>query len=244
MNYTELFDTIKSYVENDFPDISFTSSTGVANGTTVTSVEQINTFIRQAEQRIYNSVQVPVMKKNSTGAFTANNEYLNLPHDFLAVYSLAVYTTPGLGDDSPQEFLLNKDVNFLRSAYPSPTETGVPKYYALFGPNSGFNIPQPYTELTLMVAPTPSQNYIVELHYFHYPPSIVDAGRSWIGENFDSVLLYGSLLEAYTYMKGESDLLAVYKQRYDEAITLYKQLGEGRERQDAYRSGQIRVPLN
>jgi hypothetical protein len=244
MNYSDLFDTIKSYVENDFPSISFTNTSGVASGTTVTSVEQVNTFIQQAEQRIYNVAQPPALRKNVNGSFTANNKYLNLPSNFLSVFSLAVYTTPSLGNDSPQAFLLNKDVNFLRESYPSPTDTGVPQYYALFGSNTGFNVPTSPKSFTLMVAPTPDQSYVVELHYFYYPESIVTAGTSWLGDNFDSVLLYGSLLEAYTYMKGEPQLLAEYKSRYDEALALYKQLSDGKERQDAYRSGQVRVPVN
>lgn len=242
MNYTQLFNTIKSYCENDFAASAFTAS----NDTTtvvIPSSEQINTFIKQAEQRLYNSVQPPAQRKNVRGACTVSNKYVNLPLDFLSVFSLAVYTNINSGINSPQEFLLNKDVSFLRQAYPNPTYTGVPKYYALFGPNTGVNVDNTYNQMTLIVAPTPDQNYLVELHYFHYPESIVDAGESWLGDNFDSVLLYGALLEAITFMKGEQDLIALYNQRYSEALMLYKQLGDGRERQDAYRSGQARVPV-
>lgn len=242
MNYTQLFDTIKSYCENDFAPTAFTA-TDNTSAVVIPSSEQINVFIRQAEQRLYNAVQPPSQRKNVRGSFTINNKYLNLPLDFLAVFSLAVYTDTDAGDNSPQEFLLNKDVSFLRQAYPNPTSTGLPQYYALFGPNTGVNVDNRYNQLTLMVAPTPDQNYQVELHYFHYPESIVDAGESWLGDNFDSVLLYGSLLEAITFMKGEQDLVALYTQRYMEALTLYKQLGDGREKQDAYRSGQARVPV-
>lgn len=240
MNYTELFTTVKSYCENDFATSAFTNAAGTGT-TVVTSTEQVNMFIKQAEQRIYNTVQPPALRRNMYGQFTVGNKYLNLPHDFLAVYSLSVLTDTTAGLDSPQVFLLNKDVSFIREAFPDPRDTGVPAYYTLFGPNAGQNVPLPYTEFTLSVGPTPDANYRVELHYFYYPETIVTAGTSWLGDNFDSVLLYGALLEAITYMKGEADIIALYKGRYDEAMALYKQLGDGKERQDAYRSGQTRV---
>ena len=224
MNYTQLFETIKGYCENDFPNTQFTDPSAAT--ATFTSKEQIDTFIRQAEQRIYNSVQFPNFRKNQTGTLTANNKYLEAPVDFLASYSLAVIT------DGSYEYLLNKDVNYIRAAYPSPTDTGVPKYYAQFDDN------------TFIVGPTPDDAYTVELHYFFYPESIVTASTTWLGDNFDSALLYGSLVEAYTYMKGEADIVAAYNKRYEEAMILAKRLGDGMERRDAYRSGQVRMTVN
>jgi hypothetical protein len=187
-------------------------------------------FVKQAEQRIFNSVQFPSLRKNVTGTTTVNNKYLACPDDFLAPYSLAVIDATGA-----YEYLLNKDVNFIRQAYPTPNSTGLPKYYALFGTQT--NDPN---ELSFILGPTPSASFGVELHYFYYPASIVDAGTSWLGDNFDSVLLYGSLIEAYTYMKGEQDMLTLYNQKFMEALALAKRLGDGMERQDAYRSGQFR----
>jgi hypothetical protein len=242
MNYTELFNTVKSYCENDFADSVFTGPTG--NLEVIVSTDQVNMFIRQAEQRIYNAVQPPVLRRNMYGQMSSGEKYLNLPDDFLSVYSLAVLTDTTLpAIDSPQEFLLNKDVSFIRESYPTPTDTGVPKYYALFGMTVGDNVPVPYKQYSLILGPTPDADYQVELHYYHYPQSIVDAGTSWLGENFDSVLLYGALLEAIVFMKGETDIATMYKMKYDEAMALYKQMGDGKERQDAYRSGQVRVPV-
>ena len=240
MNYTELFNTIKSYCENDFAASSFTASSGGA--VVVPSTEQVNTFIKQAEQRIYNSGGPPILRHNVYGELSQGNKYLNLPEDFLAVFSLAVLTDTTAGEDSPQEFLLNKDVSFLRQSYPDPSYQGVPLYYALFGPNTGPNVPLPNTAYTLIVSPTPDTNYQVELHYFRYPESIVTAGTSWLSNNFDTVLLYGALMEAIVFMKGEQDLVTFYKARYDEALMMYKQLTDGKERQDSYRSGQLRMP--
>jgi hypothetical protein len=224
MTYTELVAAIQSYTENQFP------ATTLANGSTVSSTTQINTLIEQAEQRIYNSVQFPSIRKNVTGNTTANNKYLACPSDFLASYSIAVIDATGA-----YEFLLNKDVNFIRQAYPQPTDTAIPKYYALFGSQS--NDPN---ELTFILGPTPDATYSVELHYYYYPESITTAGTTWLGDNFDSVLLYGSLVEAYTYMKGETDMVTLYNTKYNEALALAKRLGDGMERQDAYRSGQYR----
>jgi hypothetical protein len=241
MNYATLFETIKGYVENDFPSTNFTDTTG--SGTvTFTTVEQINTFIQQAEQRIYNTVQFPSIRKNVTGITSGGNKYLSCPVDFLAVYSMAVVDLV----TGAYEYLLNKDVNFLREAYPLPTDTGKPKYYALFGPATTNTSPPSITnELTFMLAPTPNNAYTVELHYYYYPESITTAasGQTWLGDNFDSVLLYGALLEAYTFMKGEQDVIAQYQKRYDESLALAKRLGDGMERQDAYRSGQFRQPV-
>jgi len=218
MNYTELSSAIQAYTENTEADF-------IAN---------IPVFVQQTEQRVYNSVQFPSLRKNMTGVVQTGNKYLSAPNDFLAVYSLAVIDGTGA-----YEYLLNKDVNFIRQSYPNPTtDTGLPKYYALFGPTvSGSTITD---ELSLILGPTPDANYSVELHFYYYPESIVTAGTSWLGDNFDTVLLYGSLVEAYTYMKGESDMMALYNQKYMEALALAKRLGDGMERQDAYRSGQFR----
>jgi len=229
MTYDELYAAIQSYTENQFPQ------TYLADGSAVSTETQINTFITQAEQRIYNTIQFPSLRKNVTGITTTNNKYLSCPSDFLAAYSLAVIDATGA-----YEYLLNKDVNFIRQAYPQPTDTAIPKYYALFGPTtSGATITD---ELTFILGPTPDAAYDVELHYYYYPESITVAadGRTWLGDNFDSVLLYGSLVEAYTFMKGEQDIMAFYDGKYKEALALAKRLGDGMERQDAYRSGQYR----
>jgi hypothetical protein len=193
----------------------------------------MNTFIKQAEQRIYNTIQFPSLRKNMTGTITANNKYLSCPEDFLSPFSLSVIDSTGV-----YSYLLNKDVNFIREAYPQPTDTAIPKYYALFGPTvTGSTIS---TELSLILGPTPNATYSVELHYYYYPESIVTASTTWLGDNFDSVLLYGALVEAITYMKGEADMIALYDGKYKEALALAKRLGDGLERQDAYRSGQYR----
>ena len=232
MTYTELITAIQTYTENTFP------STTLADSTVVSSTTQLNRFITQAEQRIYNSVQFPSLRKNMTGNLTTTNKYLSCPDDFLSTYSLAVVDATGA-----YEYLLNKDVNFIRQAYPNPTtDTGIPKYYALFGPtvNGSGTITN---ELSFMVGPTPDSSYTVELHYYYYPVSITvsSTGQTWLGDNFDTVLLYGSLVEAYTYMKGETDMMALYDGKYKEALALAKRLGDGLERSDAYRSGQARV---
>ena len=234
MTYTELVAAIQSYTENQFP------ATYLADNTTVSSTTQINTLIEQAEQRIYNSVQFPSIRKNQFSVITANNKYISLPNDFLAVYSLALVTgvTGANLDTGTYEYLLNKDANFIRQAYPTPNSTGEPKYYALFGPTI---VSSAITnELSLILGPTPDAAYYVELHYYYYPESIVTASTTWLGDNFDSVLLYGSLVEANTFMKGEADMTALYNGKYQEALALAKRLGDGMERQDAYRSGQYR----
>lgn len=215
MNYSQLVTAVEDYTENTFP------------------TADMNTFIEQAEQKIYNSVQLPALRKNVTGNLTANNKYLACPSDFLSVFSLAVIQANG-----EYSYLLDKDVNFIREAYPSPTSTGLPKFYAIFGSRSS----EP-TELSLIVGPTPASSYGVELHYFYYPESIVTAGNTWLGEEFDSALLNGTLMEALTYMKGEQDMLQLYKVRFDESMFLLKQLGDGKNRQDAYRNGQTRIPV-
>ena len=215
MNYTALSNAIQAYTEN----------------TEANFIAEIPVFVTQAEQRIYNNVQFPSLRKNVTGATTTNNKYLACPSDFLAVYSLAVIDGTG-----SYEYLLNKDVNFIRQAYPQPTDTAIPRYYALFGPQSN-----DVNELSFILGPTPDAGYSVELHYYFYPPSITVAPyTSWLGDNFDSVLLYASLVEAYTYMKGETDMMTLYNTKFMEALALAKRLGDGMERQDAYRSGQYR----
>lgn len=210
MTYTELVAQIQDYTENTF------------------TTTDINTFITQAEQRIYNTVQLPALRKNVTGSLSIGNKYLAMPTDWLATFSLAVINT-----DNEYLYLLNKDVNFIRQSFPDTDSAfyGEPQYYAVFNASS------------FIVGPTPDANYSAELHYFYYPESITTAGTSWVGTNFSSVLLYGSLLEAYTYMKGEADVMATYKARYDEAMLLLKQLGDGKDRQDSYRSGQVRYPV-
>ena len=287
MNYTQLKTAIEDYTQNY-------ETTFIAN---------LPVFVTQAEQRIYNSVQFPSLRKNVTGVLTAGNKYLSSPSDYLSTYSLAIYTAPasaptatgtagaatitvssasgivvgqyvtgtGIGTGAyvlaistltitlsvvnsgtvsgsitfqgEYLFLLNKDVNFIRQAYPTPTSTGTPQYYALFGPTtSGATITN---ELTFIVGPTPDAGYNAELHYYYYPESITTAssGQTWLGDNFDTVLLYGSLVEAYTFMKGETDMMGLYNQKYNEALALAKRLGDGLERRDAYRSGQLRIDV-
>lgn len=307
MNYTQLVTAVSDYTENTFP------------------TADMNTFIRQAEQRIYNSVQFPSLRKNVTGATTANNKYISCPNDFLSAYSFAVVDASG-----NYEYLLNKDVNFIRQAYPNPNDTAFPKYYAIFGPTTSTATPPALTnELSLILGPTPDAGYTVELHYYFYPESIVQTpitstsavvggsgytngtyynvaltggagsgatatvvvasgvvtsvvvdnpgsmyvvndslsfaassvggtgsgasftvtsvgnadGTTWLGDNFDSVLLYGTIVEAYTYMKGEVDLGTAYNVKYKEALDLAKRLGDGLERGDAYRDGQTKIKV-
>jgi len=217
MNYAQLVTAIEEYTE--------TSET--------TFVSQIPNFVQLAEERIYNTVDLPSLRKNVTGTLTIANPYLSAPGDFLSVFSLAV-----INDDGEYEYLLNKDVNFIRQAYPQPTDTGIPKYYAIFGPNSSS-----VTELSFILGPTPDGEYLVELHYFYYPESIVTASTSWIGDNFESALLYGALREAVIFQKGEQDMVAYYEKMYMESLGLLKNLGDGKLRRDAYRSGQIRLPV-
>jgi hypothetical protein len=253
-------------------------------------------FVRQAEQRIYNSVQIANLRKNMTGGLVAGNKYLSCPADFLSTYSLAIYAKPSttatgaagqltitvasaagiqigmyvsgtgialgatvalvvgttvtltLANTSPVSgtvvfqgdyvYLLNRDVNYIRQVYPNPSLRATPKYYAIFGPNS-----EDVNELTFIVGPTPDVAYQAELHFYYYPESIVTAGTSWLGDNFDSTLLYGSLVEAYTYMKGEQDLMAIYDTKFKESLMLLKNLGDGKQRGDAYLDGQVKIPV-
>jgi len=234
MNYAELVTSIQTYTENQFPD------TYLADGTAVTSTQQINRFIEQAEQRIYNTIQFPSLRANKTGITSANNKYLACPADFLSVYSIAVIENYNTATEN-YTYLLNKDVNFIREAYPNSKVTGLPKHYALFGPSYSNS-----NELTFILGPTPDASYTVELHYYYYPDSIVTSstGQTWLGDNFDTVLLYGCLVEAYTFMKGEADIIAGYDMKYKEALAQAKRLGDGLERSDAYRNGQYRdAPL-
>ena len=219
MNYTQLSNAIQAYTEN----------------TEANFIAEIPVFVQQAEQRIYNTVQFPSLRKNMTGYVSTTTPYLSAPNDYLATYSLAV-----IDGDGNYEYLLNKDVNFIRQAYPNPDDTGLPRYYALFGPTVSSSTIS--NELSFILGPKPDANYEVELHFYYYPESITTAasGQTWLGDNFDSVLLYGSLVEAYTYMKGEQDMLQLYNTKYQEALMLAKRLGDGMERQDAYRSGQYR----
>jgi hypothetical protein len=212
MNYADLCTNIQEITEN-----SFTSN-------------QLAMFTQQAEQKIYNTVQIANLRKNATGATSASNKYLACPNDFLSPYSLAVVNATG-----EYSYLLNKDVNFIREAYSAPTSTGLPKYYAIFGPASN-----DVNELTFLLGPTPDAIYTVEMHYYYYPPSISTAGTSWLGDNFDSALLNGALIEAIRFMKGEADIISNYEKLYLQSIQLLKQLGDGKQRQDAYRSGQFR----
>ena len=222
MTYTELVNAVKAYTENYDADFE----------------AYIDTFIRQTETRVYNSVQIPALRRNVTGLLTANNKYLSAPSDFLAVYSMAVID----GDDQ-YHYLLDKDVNFIREAYPMPTDTGLPLYYGIFGPTVVSSVIT--NELTFILGPTPDDAYEIEMHYYYYPESIVDAasGTTWLGDNFDPILLYGSLREAYLFMKGETDIIQNVEAKYNEAMGQLKRLGDGLERQDAYRSGQVRVKV-
>ena len=208
MNYTQLKTNIEDICEMSFTD------------------DQLAMFTEQAEQKIYNTVQIPALRKNQTGNLTADNKYLVYPTDFLYTFSLAVIDGSG-----NFEYLLNKDVNFIREAYPGPTSTGKPKHYAIFD------------DTAFILGPTPDSGYNVELHYGYYPESIVTAGTTWLGEEFDSALLNGALVEALRFMKGEPDMVQIYEKMYVDAIALLKNLGDGKMREDAYRSGQLRVEV-
>ena len=279
MNYSELVTAVADYCENTFP------------------TADMNTFIQQAEQRIYNTVQIANLRKNVTGLLTMGNKYLSCPSDFLSPYSLAIYpviTTTATGTSGeftitvlsatgiqagqavsatnvPSEtyvravsgttvyltqantgtvsgavtfqgdylYLLNKDVNFIREAYPQTATRGEPKHYAIFGPSSA-----DVNELTFIVGPTPNLGYTAELHYYYYPESIVTAGTTWLGDNFDSTLLYGTICEAFVYMRQEGDMVKLAQDRYVQAIALLKNLGDGKQRADAYRDGQVRVAVS
>ena len=216
VNYAALQQAVEDMVENTFTDVDFA------------------TLTRLAENKIYNSVQLPALRKNVTGDLSAGNQYLSTPGDFLSVYSLAVFPAAG----GEYAFLLNKDVNFMRESFPNPATTGVPKYYALFGPV--YNLP---TELTFILGPTPIAGYKAELHYFYYPPSISTAGTAWVGDNFESVLINAIAVEAGRFMQQEADVMKMYQDQFNESFLLLKNLGDGKNRMDAYRSGQVRNPV-
>ena len=210
MNYTELVAAIESYTENKY------------------TKDDVDRFIQNAEQTIYNAVQLPDLRKNVTGTMTSGNKYFSLPSDWLSTFSIAVIDTYG-----EYKYLLNKDVNFIREACSDPSDTywGTPRFYAIFDENS------------MILGPTPNADYIAELHYYYYPESIVTVGNTWFGDNFDTALFYGSLLEAAAFMKEDADTVAQYSSRYQEAMALLQNLGEGKNRRDAYRSGQERIPV-
>ena len=211
MNYATLTTLIQQYCES-------TETSFVAN---------IPTFVQLAEERVYNSVQIPAIRRNQIGTLTIGNKYLTMPSDWLATFSLAAIDPV----TNAQEFLLDKDVNFIRQSYPDPDDQGKPKYYAIFDDN------------TFILGPTPDLAYQVEMHYYYIPQSIVTAGTTWLGDNYETVLLYGSLREAYTYLKGEADMMQYYEQKYQEAMQQLMRLGDGLNRRDSYRSGQVRIPV-
>lgn len=221
MNYAELCTNIQDVIENTF------------------TADQLALFTQNAEQKIYNAVQLANLRKNVTGTLTASNKYLAAPNDFLSVYSIAVVDGSG-----KYEYLLNKDANFIRQAYPSPTDTGLPKYYAIFGPTTTSGSPPAITnELSFILGPTPDAAYGVELHYFYYPESIVTAGTSWLGDNFDSVLLNAALVEAARFIKADVQLVQFYDKLFQESLSLLKNLGDAKQRTDSYRTGQLRLPV-
>jgi len=215
VNYTELKTAVENFTENTFSATDFATMT------------------KLSEQKIYNSVQLPPLRKNVTGTLTASNKYLQAPLDFLSVFSLAVILSNG-----SYEYLLNKDVNFIRQAFPNPSSTGTPRYYAIFGPQSNDD-----NELVFIVGPTPSASLNVELHYYYYPESIVTANTTWLGDNFDSALFNAVMVEAARYMKEEAEIVKNYEEQFAQSLILLKQLGDGKERQDAYRSGQVRIKV-
>jgi len=220
MTYAQLKTNIQDIVENTFTD------------------DQLAMFVQQAEQKIYNSVQLASLRSNQVGSLSAGNPYLSCPSDFLSVYSLAVVKANG-----EYQYLLNKDVNFIREAYPNPgtvttSVRGLPKHYAIFGPATIDS-----NELTFILGPTPDAAYVVELHYYYYPESITVTGTTWLGDNFDSALLNGSLIEAIRFMKGEESMVKLYSDMFGQSLILLKQLGDGKQRMDAYRDGQVRYPV-
>lgn len=219
MTYDELVSALINFTENE--ESSFTDS--------------IPMFFKQAEQRVFNTVLFPALRKNVTGATTEGTRYLACPDDFLAAHTL--YVVDG---DGAYAALDMKETDFIRAAYPAPSDTGLPRYYAMFGPQSVTE-----KELTFLLGPTPDAAYTVELHYFYYPESIADAadGHTWLGDNFDAVLLYGALVEAYIFMKGEADVLQAYDGKFKEALAMAKRLGDGLERTDAHRVGQPRIQV-
>jgi len=216
VNYSELVVAVSDFTENTFSATDFATMT------------------RLAEQRVYNSVQLPNLRKTSTLTLVPSNPLLVAPTDFLSSFSLAVIA--GTGEFS---FLLNKDVNFIREAYPSPASTGVPKYYALYGTQTGTPKVQSF-----LLGPTPAAALSAELNYFYYPESIVTASTTWLGDNFDSVLFNAVMVEAARYMKQEKDIVDMMDKEFQQSIVLLKNLGDGKDRQDSYRSGQVRARVS
>lgn len=205
MNYSELTANIQDICEQTF------------------TADQLAMFTQQAEQKIYTTVDLPAFRKNQTGSLTSGNKYLTMPTGMLYVYSLAVIDT-----DGEYYYLINKDVNFIREAYPKPSDTGQPKHYAVFDQD------------TFIVGPAPNANYNSEIHFSYYPESIVTEGTTWLGEEFDSALLNGALVEAIRFQKGEADMVALYEKLYVQALTLLVNVGDGKLRGDAYRDGQVK----
>jgi len=208
MNYVQLKQNIQDICEQTFTE------------------DQLAMFTQQAEQKLYATVELPALRKNQTGSFTSGNKYLTMPTNMLYVYSLAV-----IDGDGDYIFLLNKDVNFIREAYPTPLSAGMPKHYAIFDQTS------------FIVGPTPNANYAAEIHFSYYPESIVTAGTTWLGTEFDSALLNGTLVEAIRFQKGEADMVALYEKLYVQAVELLKNLGDGKLRQDMYRDGQVKLKV-
>ena len=219
MNYADLKTAVRDTLEVNIPD------------------SVLDTLTEQAEQKLYNTVQLAPLRRNQTATLSAGNKYLSAPGDFLSVYSLAV-VTGGTLSTGTFSYLLNKDVNFIREAYPTANATGAPKHYAIFGPASDNS-----NELTFILGPTPDQAYPVELHYYYYPESIVTASTTWLGDNFDTALLNGVLMEGVRFIKGSQEMVKLYESLYLQSITLLKQLGDGKQRMDAYRDGQVRIEV-
>ena len=208
MSFT--FATLKSAIQ-DYTDNSET-----------TFVNNLSIFIKEAEERILKNVQLSLFRKNSTGTASSSNKYLAMPSDFLAPFSLSVLSS------SAHEFLEFKDVNFIQTFTPNPATTGTPRYYAIFDVSN------------FILAPTPDAAYTAELHYYYRPASLTagsDSGTTWLSENAPNALLYGCLVEAYTFMKGEQDVMAMYDKRFAESLSRLKDFGEARENADAFRRG-------
>jgi hypothetical protein len=226
MTYDELTTAIQQYLMVEY----------VGDGAEPTFVANIDNFIRNTEVIINNSVQLPAFRVNVTGSLTTGNPYLTIPSDFLSIFSLAVIPTV-TEDNTPipmYQYLLNKDVNYIREAFPYPSAQGTPQYYSLFDAN------------TFLVGPTPSANYTVEMHYYAYPQSIVDSpsGTTWISTEFPNALLWGALVEGYIFLKGEQELIQTYQTKFDQVMTEVKQVGDGKNRQDSYRVVQVRDKVN
>ena len=209
MTYTELIANIQDICEQTF------------------TADQLAMFTQQAEQLIFATVDLPALRKNQTGTTTLNNKYLTMPSNMLYVYSLAV-----IDASNEYHYLLNKDVSFIREAYPVAATAGLPMHYGIFGDG------------TFILGPTPDAAYASEIHFAIYPTSIVTAGTSYLGTEFDSALLNGALVQAIRFQKGEPDMVAIYETQYVQAMGLLRNLGAGRLETDTFRSGVVRVPTN